>query len=678
MKFKYDNHMCVMLPNPPEPLEFQNLVSGLKIIDNKLHTSFVILKRNDNIGYAQGIVAINGTNVFDVRTAMLIANKVRRMMPRSKYKDFHMFLKGYKQPLNKLEKEDDEILEHIINSYDKNTLNEALGIGVDKIQYSDTKTKGVGMKGLKGALQALPSAIVPFLVCPPMALISLLGAVHNRLTERYLKSKLNAKVWQDYIAMSKSDLKEKVKKAQRQKIQYYYTTLANGEVLKVPAVNTIEAKDMVLAISRKDIEPRYANYDNGYYHVEDDATESGIIDKENKFFETNLCTNSGEKVKMWCVKFNDGQACYAFGNDGQRDEIMKKAIESRKAVIDYYKSVVLKGEKPSKGLKGTDNWKDTKMKHGGIGHDGDDEEYEMLFTVPHVDDMIEISNPNMYFPITRENDRDFSTPQTGQITWQPRKNPSFRIPIGEDDHNPDIIFNIPSSNEEEAGALLGNLTLSNDFKSIIQQQQIIREIVDNCCLNVYSGTEIGFKKLSEYYHTQNKADQAFTIDQFTLNICGHLFNILLFKPSPYVEGLRTNQQRIKQDIAKIREGLTLIGDQRKQNLMYYVYNNDNDFKKVLETLKSVLTTALYNNASKYTKSEMYKQMNNMSLLSNNENSQFVSGDENMDKFSTWNKAAAIFEVKSIGDIDSCEMINPDTDEIINSDITVQLNYKQAM
>ena len=93
-------------------------------------------------------------------------------------------------------------------------------------------------------------------------------------------------------------LKEKVKKAQQQKIQYYYSTLANGEILKVPAVNTIEAKDMILAISRKDIEPRYANYDNGYCHIEDNVVERGLVDNKTGFFESNLSTNSGDKVKM--------------------------------------------------------------------------------------------------------------------------------------------------------------------------------------------------------------------------------------------------------------------------------------------------------------------------------------------------------------------------------------------
>ena len=678
MKFELDNRTGLMRPKAPAPLEFQNLVGGLKVIDNILHTSFIILKRTDEIGYAQGIVSAKGPNVFDTRTARIIADKVRRIMPRSKYKDFRMFLRGYKQPLETLEKEDEEILEHLVNQYD-NTLNERLGIGVDTIEYSDKRTKGVDMKGIKGALQALPSAIIPFLICPPMALISLLGAVHNRLTERYLKSKMNSKVWLDYIAMSKpSDLKEKVKKAQQQKIQYYYSTLANGEILKVPAVNTIEAKDMILAISRKDIEPRYANYDNGYCHIEDNVVERGLVDNKTGFFESNLSTNSGDKVKMWCVKFSDGQACYAFGNDGQRDEIMEKAVESRKAVIDYYKSVVLKGEKPDKnGKHGTDNWKDTKMKHGGIGHEGDDEEYEMLFTVPHVDDMIEITNRNMYFPITRDNDRDFSTPQTGALSWQPRKNPAFRIPIGEIGYNQDIIFNIPAMNEEECGMLLGNLSLSNDFKAIIKQQQIIREILDNCCLNTYTGNDRGFKILSDCYHTSDDSDKSFTIDQYTLNVCGHLFNMMLFKPSPYAENLKNDKERLKRDLGYIFEGLKLIGDQRKQNLTNYIIS-ESGFKRVQETLKSVMTTALYNKASKATKSEMYKQMNNMSPISNERESNTLSGDENMNKFSTWNAAADIFEARNTSSIDNCELINPDTDEIMNSDISVQVNFKRAV
>ena len=97
MKFELDNRTGLMRPKAPAPLEFQNLVGGLKVIDNILHTSFIILKRTDEIGYAQGIVSAKGPNVFDTRTARIIADKVRRIMPRSKYKDFRMFF--WKKPL---------------------------------------------------------------------------------------------------------------------------------------------------------------------------------------------------------------------------------------------------------------------------------------------------------------------------------------------------------------------------------------------------------------------------------------------------------------------------------------------------------------------------------------------------------------------------------------------------
>ena len=681
MKFTIDKSTGMMVPVEKQSLEIYNVVGGIKVVDNTLHTSFIILRKTDDISYAQGIAAVKGVNVFDVYKAKQIANRVKRVMPNSKYSDYHLFLRNYSAPKQntKMTSEDKEILEGLVEVYSKNNeiLNEDYGVGLRNVQFSDKNSVGKDLKGIKGALKAMPSMIIPFLVCPPMAILQLIGAVHHRMEERYIKSKMNPAVWLDFIAMGKG--KEQVKEAQRKKIQYYYSTLANGEILKVPAVNTIEAKDMILAISRKDIEPRYNAYDNSCCHKEGESIIPGIVDNHTNNFGSQLCSKGGEHVKMWAVKFNDGQVCYAFGNDGQRDEIMKNAVESRKSVVEYYKHVVLKGEKD------TDNWKRKKMKHKRLGDNKnkeEDDKDELMFTTPEVDDMFEIKNPGMYFPITRNNDRDFTTPQTSAPVWQERKSPEYRVTIGEDGYNPDIVFNIPATKTDEAGMLIGNLKRDANFSTIIEQQRKIKNVI-NSVIEAKPETE-ELRKLCDNGQCEFK--------ERSFNICGSIFNLITFTPTDK----KGNDNNLSQNNTQGRNNSNGGGAIMKENAEAitkvlnqliidkslslgstdFININDN-LNRVITSIKKSYTANVYNKASKEVKQLMYKLMNNMSDVTARSN--ILSDDKDKRQFSTYNKAYEIF-VNTSGDdtVNNCEMINPETEEIMQQNVNIDIKFKQAV
>ena len=670
MKFTIDKSTGMMVPVQKRGLEFYNVQGGLKVVDNDLHTSFIILRRTDDISYAQGLVGIRGVNVFDNYKARQIANKVKQIMPNSKFTDYHLFLNNYKEIPKRdttMDPEDKEILEGLVEVYSKNPelLNEDYGVGLRNVQFSDRNTTGKDMGGIKGILKSMPSMIIPFLVCPPMAILQLIGAVHHRMEERYIKSKMNPKTWLDFIAMGHTNAKDKLKEAQRKRIQFYYSTLANGEILKVPAVNTIEAKDMILAISRKDIEPRYNAYNKSCCHKEGDTIIPGIVDNHTNNFGSQLCAKGGEKVKMWAVRFNDGQVCYAFGNDGQRDEIMENAVESRKAVIEYYKRVVLKGEKD------TDNWKNTKMKHKRLGskkNNEEDDNDELQFKTPDVDDMIEIKNTGMYFPITRENDRDFSTPQTNAPTWQERKSPEYRVTIGEDGYNPDMVFNIPATKTDEAGLLIGNLKRDANFSSIIEQQRGIKRLINDVIQNSHDTDKL--RELCDNGQCIFK--------EISFNICGSIFNLITFTPTDKNTSTKASGAAIKENANAITQVVNdLILNNKLPTGSNDFVNFCDNITKVITNIKKSYTANVYNKASKEVKQLMYKMMNNMSNVSDRSN--ILTDDKDKRQFSTYNKAYEIF-VNTSGDdtVSNCEMINPETEEIMQQNINVDIKFKQAV
>ena len=489
--WEYDNRLGTMVPKKRKGLEFHAVTGGLKVVDNDLDTSFIILRRTDEISYAQGIAATRGVKLYDYRKAMQIADRVKRVLPSSQYTNYRKFCKGV--PESVMTDEDKGLLETLVNGYG-NSLNEAVEeINAEHLNEaghlftvvdpgaSDGQTRGAtDYHGVSGLVKSLPSAALAFLICPPLAMIQLLGSVRVAFEKRVLKSMFNTKTWLDFIAYpneKKQELKKKLEDTLAKRTQYYYTELANGEILKVPACSKLEARDMILAIEREDIEKRYDNYNRRISHMDGNESERGLYTTEDiPMFFSNL-KNGDAECKMWCIKFSDGQASYAFGSEGQRDQIMKEAEESKKAIIDYYKKVVLKYK------DGDDNNKNKTMRHLGIGKqhsnhgyapgEQDDEQMlEELFTPPTVDDMIEIKNVSMYSPITSANEKDFSEPTTSVMQWKSKQYPTYRLqfgPTGEQENEYMIDFKLPASKDDEVSVIMQSII--NGIDDYIQKEQ---------------------------------------------------------------------------------------------------------------------------------------------------------------------------------------------------------------
>lgn len=512
-KFEFNPRTGQMEIKKPTGIEFFKVGGGLKVTDHDLPASFIILRDTDEIGYANGRAAIS-VKIFDIRKSRMIADRVKRIMPNSKYTNYTYFCKGVKTLESLMSEEDTNLLEALLEEYGEtainesisnitdNILNEGYGPSVLQPKWSDNKTRGavdVGpnkkrLRGLGGFVKTLPSMAISFVICPPLACIQLLGAVRHRMEKKWLGKLFNSKTWLDFIATpseKQEELKQKMKDAFAEKTQYYYTTLANGEILKVPAVNTLEAKDMILAITRKELIPRYKELDSDKSHILKEVSNNGQVSREpgisagqgNRIADT--ITYSDRDCKMWAVKFSDGQCCYMFGPEGQRDEIKEKAQESKKGVIDYYKKIKLKGK------DGDDNEDSKTLKHKGIGTDTKDgtEFLDEMFVYPTVDDMYEIKNTGMYEMITEDNEKDFSTPTTGQPgAWQPLDYPIFAIPIGQSSNQPNkyaATFKIVASTSKEAGEIVKRILEDNDFKNIIQLEQKTIAITDEQILNEF-------------------------------------------------------------------------------------------------------------------------------------------------------------------------------------------------
>ena len=550
-KFEFNPRTGQMEIKKPTGVEFYKVGGGLKVTDHDLPASFIILRDTDEIGYANGRAATS-VKIFDIRKSRMIADRVKRIMPNSKYTNYTYFCKAVKTLESLMSEEDTNLLESLLEQYGEtainesvsnivdNMLNEGYGPSVADPKWSDNQTRGatdVGpkkrLRGLGGFVKTLPSVAISFLICPPLACIQLLGAVRHRMEKKWLRRLFNSKTWLDFIANpseKQEELKQKMKDAFAEKTQYYYTTLANGEILKVPAVNTLEAKDMVLAITRKEIIRRYKDLDSNKSHILKEVSdengnvtdEPGISAGQGSYIADTI-KYSDRKCKMWAVKFSDGQCCYMFGPEGQRDELKKKAQESKKGVIDYYKKVKLKG-------KTDDDNKDSKtLKHKGIGTDTKDgtEVLDEMFVYPTVDDMYEIKNTGMYKMITEENEKDFSTPTTGQPSpWQPLDYPIYTIPIGNDQNGQGhyaATLKLVASNADEAGKIAKRILEDDNMQDIIREEINTINLNDNEILqNVLGGSDSSttpFQKMT-----------------FTIKVCGSEFTITCLDDGVYKPG----------------------------------------------------------------------------------------------------------------------------------------------
>ena len=546
-KFKFNPRTGQMEIKKPTGIEFYKVGGGLKVTDHDLPASFIILRDTDEIGYANGRAATS-VKIFDIRKSRMIADRVKRIMPNSKYTNYTYFCKGVKTLESLMSEEDTNLLESLLEQYGEtainesvsnivdNMLNEGYGPSVADPKWSDNQTRGatdVGhkkrLRGLGGFVKTLPSMAISFLICPPLACIQLLGAVRHRMEKKWLRKLFNSKTWLDFIANpseKQEELKQKMKDAFAEKTQYYYTTLANGEILKVPAVNTLEAKDMVLAITRKELIPRYKDLDDKKSHILKGVSENGKIE-----YKPGISSGQGSyiadtikypdrKCKMWAVKFSDGQCCYMFGPEGQRDELKKKAQESKKGVIDYYKKVKLKGKKD-------DDNKDSKtLKHKGIGTDTKDgtEVLDEMFVYPTVDDMYEIKNTGMYKMITEENEKDFSTPTTGQPSpWQPLDYPIYSIPIGNYQNNQGhyaATLKLVASSTDEAGKIAKRILEDENMQDIITAEIKTINLTDNEIVNLPDVAK-------------NLSTMPFQKMTFTIKVCGSEFTITCLDDGVY-------------------------------------------------------------------------------------------------------------------------------------------------
>ena len=450
-KYVYDPRLNMMVPQQKRGINYALTGEGLRITDHDKKVEFVITRNNECRLPGRGMKF--DCKLYDTYTARQIAGRVQRVYPQSKYKDWRFFAKGFRDPYDfdieeQMTSEDKALLRSLTESYGTedvmnfvNHLDEGHVASVWNAQSSHGQTPGTTQHGLKGFVNALPSLIVGFLVCPPAMILGWLGAVHERTEKRWLKTRINPNRWLDFVATpweKQKKVKDKIAEEMAANTNYYYTRLANGEILRVVGCSTLEAKEMVMAIEHADIMKRYAQW-NDYYKLTENKESAAIVPSDKR------------KYRMWVIKFNNGEACYAFGKPdaSDKEEIMEAAIESRKAIVEYYKKIKYEDE---------DNGDKKVQKHGGIGKEkkifggDDDAEMQKLFSIPKIDDMIEITNIGAYKIINEQNFKDFTVPTTSQMTWQEEGKVMYKFEIG-DEKEPFIEFKLPLTTNVEAQAI---------------------------------------------------------------------------------------------------------------------------------------------------------------------------------------------------------------------------------
>ena len=679
-KFEFNPRTGQMEIKKPTGIKFYKVGGGLKVTDHDLPASFIILRDTDEIGYANGRAATS-VKIFDIRKSRMIADRVKRIMPNSKYTNYTYFCKGVKTLESLMSEEDTNLLESLLEQYGEtainesvsnivdNMLNEGYGPSVADPKWSDNQTRGatdVGpkkrLRGLGGFVKTLPSMAISFLICPPLACIQLLGAVRHRMEKKWLRKLFNSKTWLDFIANpseKQEELKQKMKDAFAEKTQYYYTTLANGEILKVPAVNTLEAKDMVLAITRKELIPRYKELDSDKSHILKEVSENGKVEDKPGIsagqgsYIADTIKYSDRECKMWAVKFSDGQCCYMFGPEGQRDELKKKAQESKKGIIDYYKKVKLKGK------KGDDNEDSKTLKHKGIGTDTNDgtEVLDEMFVYPTVDDMYEIKNTGMYKMITEENEKDFSTPTTGQPSpWQPLDYPIYTIPIGNVQNNQGhyaATLKLVASNADEAGKIAKRILEDENMQDIITAEINTinlndNEILQRCFPNGNDSSTTPFQKMT-----------------FTIKICGSEFTITclddgVYKPGsqkPEFTGRFSANTKTNNNTYIYRSSLTQYVTSKIVKAIESAYSSDDINKDV----KSMYTNRL---------AKAQSSMNELDRTGTRDSSVFsINTERDIVIEADWNTVATASRTET--DVPSCTKERPGG-EILAQNITIKI------
>lgn len=96
MKFEFDHKTGMMRPKKDEEIYFAKSQGGGLIVDDKKHNVKFIIERDERITKLFGSFDKDNLNLYDMRDARIIADRVTRLLGRDhKYSDFHYFLKGY-------------------------------------------------------------------------------------------------------------------------------------------------------------------------------------------------------------------------------------------------------------------------------------------------------------------------------------------------------------------------------------------------------------------------------------------------------------------------------------------------------------------------------------------------------------------------------------------------------
>jgi hypothetical protein len=96
MKFEFDHKTGMMRPKKDEEIYFAQSQGGGLIVDDKKNNIKYVIERDGRITKLFGSFDKSNLNLYDMRDARIIADRVRRLLGVDhKYSDFHYFLRGY-------------------------------------------------------------------------------------------------------------------------------------------------------------------------------------------------------------------------------------------------------------------------------------------------------------------------------------------------------------------------------------------------------------------------------------------------------------------------------------------------------------------------------------------------------------------------------------------------------
>lgn len=274
-------------------------------------------------------------------------------------------------------------------------LNEGHFFSVTDPEHYAKTTPGTTEKGIKGLVKAAPSAVIACVVCAPAAMIAALGAVRTRFEKQFTKSLLNQDRWLDFIGTSKEKKQQLVDKVKREvavKTRYFMAKLANGEIIRVVASHTYEAKQMALAIEEELI----INQEKEFTLLKD--PDPGVK------YESKSRDNTNDK--LYLVTFTDGEVLYwQADKSASKESIVKEANKQRKFIADGF----------AKKFK-----KITGKNLQGIGNSYD-KEYEPIVAAI-VENVEVIDDPTQYKKITDYNKETIEIIEGDKISSRIRQN----------------------------------------------------------------------------------------------------------------------------------------------------------------------------------------------------------------------------------------------------------------